>query len=161
MKKIIVATLLLVLSVAANAQFEQGKIILNTALSGASFSYSSGEKGNFGLDVSGGYFILNDIALTSTFGMDLADTVDQYYFGLGGRYYFEKTGLFLGLGLKTTSYSYKNASDTNDFALTPEAGYAFFISRDVTIEPSVCYNLSFKKHDYSKLGLKIGFSLYF
>ena len=42
-----------------------------------------------------------------------------------------------------------------------EVGYAFFLSRTVTVEPSVYYNQSFKKHsDYSRIGLKLGIGVY-
>ena len=42
-----------------------------------------------------------------------------------------------------------------------EVGYAFFLSRTVTVEPSIYYNQSFKEHsDYSKIGLKIGIGVY-
>ena len=42
-----------------------------------------------------------------------------------------------------------------------EVGYAFFISRTVTIEPSVYYQQSFKDHsEYSKIGLRVGFGIY-
>ena len=47
--------------------------------------------------------------------------------------------------------------------LVPEAhvGYAFFLSRHLTIEPEVYYELSTKDSDFSGLGLKLGFALYF
>ena len=41
-------------------------------------------------------------------------------------------------------------------------GYAFFLGRNVTIEPSVYYDLSFSDtSEFSKLGFKIGFGVYF
>ena len=42
-----------------------------------------------------------------------------------------------------------------------ELGYAFFVSRTVTIEPSVYYNQSFKSHtNYSTVGFRIGVGIY-
>ena len=42
-----------------------------------------------------------------------------------------------------------------------EVGYAFFISRTVTIEPAIYYDQSFKDHSkYSTVGLKVGFGIY-
>ena len=42
-----------------------------------------------------------------------------------------------------------------------ELGYAFFLGKSVTIEPSVYYDQSIKNHsDYSKVGLKIGVGIY-
>ena len=64
-----------------------------------------------------------------------------------------------GLGL---SYS---KSEKTQFGLQAqggaEAGYAFFLTRTVTIEPAVYYDLSFKDSDLSKFGLKVGFGFYF
>lgn len=57
-------------------------------------------------------------------------------------------------------YNWK-VGDTTDFALGAEAGYAFFLTRTVTIEPAVYYDLSFKDSDWSKFGLKVGFGFYF
>ena len=43
-----------------------------------------------------------------------------------------------------------------------KVGYAFFLGRNVTIEPSVYYDLSFSDtSEFSKLGFKIGFGVYF
>ncbi len=161
MKKLFIGLCLLVLSVAANAQFERGKILLNTSVTGIDLSYSDSEKGHFGLDAMGGYFVLDNFALTGTLGMDLRDNLDKYYVGVGGRYYLQDNGIFFGGMIKDTSYRYKNDNNENDFSLVGEAGYAFFLSKTVTIEPSVSYNLSLSNSDYSKLGFKLGFSFYF
>jgi hypothetical protein len=161
MRKLFIGLCLLIVSVAANAQFERGKVIINTSLTGLDLSYSDSEKGHFGLNAMGGYFILDNFALTGSVGMDLADKVNSYHFGVGGRYYLEDNGLYFGGMVQDTSYSYKDAGNDNSFSLMGEAGYAFFLSRTVTIEPSVYYNLSLSNGDYSKFGLKLGFSFYF
>ena len=42
-----------------------------------------------------------------------------------------------------------------------EVGYAYFLSRTVTIEPAIYYNQSFKNHsDFSSVGLKVGIGVY-
>jgi hypothetical protein len=49
----------------------------------------------------------------------------------------------------------------DDFMPTVHIGYAYFLSRSVTIEPEVYYNQSFKKHeDYSGLGFRLNFGIY-
>jgi hypothetical protein len=161
MKKLAIVLCLLIVSIAAKAQFERGKWMVNAQLSNIGLSYSNDEKGHFGVSAGGGYFLLDNIALTASFGMDMNDDINKYSFGLGGRYYFEQNGLFLGGGIKARRYAYDNAPDTNDFGLSMEGGYAFFLSRTVTIEPSVYYDLSMKNGDNSKIGAKVGFSLYF
>jgi hypothetical protein len=162
MKKILITLCLFAtFATAAHAQFERGKVVLNTSLTGLNLSYSDSEKGHFGLNAMGGYFILDNFALTGTVGMDLADQVNKYHFGVGGRYYMATNGLYFGGMVQDTSYSYKDADSDNDFSLVGEAGYAFFLSRTVTIEPAVYYNLSLSNGDYSTIGLKVGFSFYF
>ena len=41
-----------------------------------------------------------------------------------------------------------------------EAGYAYFLSRTVTIEPAVYYKWRFNDGDMSRFGVKIGFGFY-
>ena len=49
----------------------------------------------------------------------------------------------------------------NDFMPSVQVGYAFFVSRTVTIEPELYYEQSFKNHkDYSNVGLRIGIGVY-
>jgi hypothetical protein len=55
----------------------------------------------------------------------------------------------------------KGGVEEDDYAFGVEAGYAYFLSKTVTIEPAVYYDMSFKDGDYSKIGLKIGFGFYF
>ena len=40
-------------------------------------------------------------------------------------------------------------------------GYAYFLSRTVTLEPAIYYDQSFKSHsDYSTVGFKVGIGVY-
>ena len=48
----------------------------------------------------------------------------------------------------------------NDLMPGVEVGYAFFINRSVTIEPALYYDQSFKTHNYSTVGLKVGLGIY-
>lgn len=48
MKKLVLMACLLVASLAARAQFEQGKWIINPSLTGLNFTYSNSEKAQFG-----------------------------------------------------------------------------------------------------------------
>ena len=42
-----------------------------------------------------------------------------------------------------------------------QVGYAFFLSKTVTVEPEVYYEQSFKNHsDYSKIGFRVGVGVY-
>ena len=161
MKKLFISLCLLIVAISASAQFERGKVFVNTSLTGLDLSYNKSSKGHFGVEAMGGYFLLDNIALTGNICMDLGDAVDAYSFGVRGRYYFENNGIYIGAMLKDTSYSFKEASNDNDFAIVGEAGYAFFLSRTVTIEPAIYYSQSFTDNDYTQFGLKVGFSFYF
>lgn len=160
MKKITTFVFLLLLTLSASAQFEKGKVMINTSLTGLDLSYSNGDKGHFGIEGAGGYFIADNLALTANIGMDLTDNLNKYTFGIGGRYYFDN-GIYLGGQVRTSTYKPKNASEDNDFSLYGEAGYAFFLSHTITIEPGIYLNQSLSKNDYTRFGLKVGFSFYF
>ena len=73
------------------------------------------------------------------------------------RYYIEQNGIYLGLG---ANWSWKH-DVYNDFQPEVNVGYAFFLSRTVTIEPELYYRQSFVNHSkYSAVGFRLGFSIY-
>lgn len=58
MKKLALFVCLLVVTVAAQAQFEKGKWILNPSITGLEFSHDTGtDKTSFGLEAKGGAFL--------------------------------------------------------------------------------------------------------
>ena len=149
MKKILVSLMLLVMTaLSAHAQFEKDVWYVNASLTGLDLSHSKNEGTNFGFALTGGAFVADNVA-------------DETSIGAQGRYYFSSCGIYGGLGM-----AYKHLScvgfKKNLVCLTPEVGYAFFLGRNVTIEPSVYYDLSFSDtSEFSKLGFKIGFGVYF
>lgn len=161
MKKSILISCLLLASVCANAQFEKGTWVVNPSITGLSLTHSSEEKTIFGISAQGGAFLIDNVALLVNLGGRWADNLDTYSIGLGGRYYMESCGIYLGLGANLTHRKPEYLKTYTDFAITPEVGYAFFISKTVTIEPSVYYDISCKDSDYSRFGLKVGFGIYF
>ncbi len=167
MKKIFLSLLLLLATTLAHAQFEQNKWYFNAAVTDLGLSYSGSEKFRMGVQATAGAFLFDNIALIlNGEGVYHKQGERSASFGVGGRYYFSQNGIFLGTGVKFRHYEYKNVGGEetdsfNDGLWSLEAGYAFFLSRTVTIEPAVYYDLSFKDQDYSKIGLKIGFGLYF
>lgn len=166
MKKIIACLFLLTMTTLAHAQFEQNKWYFNAAVTDLGISYSGSEKFRMGVQATVGAFLFDNIALIlNGEGIYHKQGERSAAFGVGGRYYFSQNGIFLGSGIKFRHFEYKDSGEDgesfNDGLWSFEAGYAFFLSRTVTIEPAVYYDLSFKNQDYSKLGLKIGFGLYF
>jgi len=169
MKKIIACLVVLAATTLAHAQFEQNKWYFNASVTELGLTYSESEKFRMGAQATVGAFLFDDIALIlNGEGTWHKEGERSAAFGVGGRYYFNQNGIFLGTGIKFKHYEYQTeeegeerTSKFNDGLWSFEAGYAFFLSRTVTIEPSIYYDLSFKDKDYSKLGFKLGFGLYF
>ena len=146
MKKLLVILAVVLMPLAASAQFEEGKVYSGASLTGLNLSYSGAEKFNIGLQGQLGYFVADDVQLYvqgswQHAGDDLK--FDQVELGGGGRYYIIQNGIFLGANCKYVH----GAGGYNDVMPGVEVGYAYFISRTVTI-------------DYSKVGFRIGFGIY-
>lgn len=160
MKKVFILLTLLVLSaVSASAQFEQGKKYVNANLTSAGISYSDRDELAFGFGAQGGYMIDESVMLLGEAGFDYRNSdCRSIYAGVKGRYYIEQNGIYLGCGARLL-HEFKNY---NDVQLTPEVGYAFFVSHDVVIEPSLYYDISLTDFSHkSKVGLKIGLGVFF
>jgi hypothetical protein len=171
MKKLAVSLALMTATIGAFAQqksivvdddnrepFETGKCYINVSATNLGLSYSKQEKLRFGVEGTAGYFFADALMATASIGYEHTHVSDDFSASLGGRYYIVQNGLYLGLNVK---YSHTDKSNNNLY-LTPQLGYAFFLNRHVTVEPSVYYDMSF--NDYangSKVGLKIGFGYYF
>ena len=158
-KKIAVVALGLMVSVGAHAQFESGKQYCGASLTGLNLSYNGSEELSLGIQAKAGYFFEDDMMLLAQaeYKHSGLDGVKDYWaLGAQGRYYIEQNGIYLGAGMKlihTGSY--------NDVMPGVEVGYAFFVSKQVTIEPAVYYDQSFKNHsDYSTVGVKVGIGIY-
>ena len=158
-KKIAVVALGLMESVGAHAQFESGKQYCGASLTGLNLSYNGSEELSLGIQAKAGYFFEDDMMLLAQAEYKhsgLEGVKDYWALGAQGRYYIEQNGIYLGAGMKlihTGSY--------NDVMPGVEVGYAFFVSKQVTIEPAVYYDQSFKNHsDYSTVGVKVGIGIY-
>ena len=158
-KKIAVVALGLMVSVGAHAQFESGKQYCGASLTGLNLSYNGSEDLSLGIQAQAGYFFEDDMMLLAQAEYKhsgLEGVKDYWALGAQGRYYIEQNGIYLGAGMKlihTGSY--------NDVMPGVEVGYAFFVSKQVTIEPAVYYDQSFKNHsDYSTVGVKVGIGIY-
>lgn len=166
MKKIVLLFCLLVASVAAQAQFEKGKWFINPGITGMNLVHSTeNDKTSFGLEAQGGYFLFDNFALMANLGgswntevaREYGSDIDTYRMGAGVRYYFDKVGIFVGGNCNIERWCGDYLSETK-FSFGMEAGYAFFLSRTVTLEPSFYWNLN---EDRSRFGVKLGFGVYF
>lgn len=157
-KKLILVFIASMMSLASNAQFESGKKYIGASLSSLDMSYNGIDKGSFGLDAKGGYLFQDNWMVTAQIGYTKKYEVPAAIsVAVGARYYIVQNGLYLG-----ASMNYMHAGDSyDDFLPGVQLGYAFFLSRTVTIEPEIYYNQSFKNHsDYSTIGLRIGMGVY-
>lgn len=159
-KKISLLIAILTMSLAVNAQFQQGKGYLGASLTGLDMSYNGSDKFNLGIEAKGGYLIADNLMLLGMASYEHSgneDVADRVMAGLGARYYIIQNGLYLGVNGKLVHANH----NYNDVMPGLEVGYAFYINRSVTIEPAIYYDQSFKKHsDYSTIGLKLGIGIY-
>ncbi len=159
MKKIAIMLVALLMTVTANAQFEKGKVYCGASLSSLGLSYNGSSELNFGVHGQVGYLFADNLMGVGTLSYNHygQSGVDDYFAaGVQGRYYIIQNGLYLGAGVK-----YAHTGNYNDVMPGVEVGYAFFVSKTVTIEPAIYYDQSFKDHsNYSTIGLKVGIGVY-
>lgn len=128
---------------------------------GIFFSSSNGESSyNIGLD--GGYFIMDDLAIKAGLGYgggssDFDASVLSYR--LGAKYYINS---MIPVTVDLTGASIEDANE-NPLWLGLGAGYAWFITDNVSIEPGLRYNLSLNENftDEGIFQFNVGFALYF
>ncbi len=159
MKKIILSLALLAVTITASAQFQQGKGYVGASLTGLNMSYNGQNGLNLGVQAKAGFLFEDNWMLLGEVGYDhhgKDNVADQASLGVGFRYYIIQNGLFLGANCNYVHGSH----GYNDVMPSAEVGYAFFVNRSVTIEPSVYYKHSFKDSDYSTVGLKVGIGIY-
>lgn len=155
MKKLGLLLVVIAVSLTASAQFEQGKAYLGASFSGFDIS-SQAKKFHFGLDAKAGYLFADNLMAAALVGYNhLEDTPDVLTLGVGARYYIVQNGLYIGASLK-----YNHTDGYNDVLPGVQLGYAFFISRTVTIEPELYIDFSTKKFENSAYGLGVGIGVY-
>lgn len=159
MKRLALLVCLLVSTLAAQAQFEKGKWFVNPSITGLNLSYNTGtEKAHFGLEAKGGAFLLDNVALLVNAGASWqGGGADRYKVGVGGRYYFDKVGVYVGADVHLNHWK-DGGFKTTRVGFGAEVGYAFFLSHSVTIEPAAYWDVN---KDRSDFGLKVGFGFYF
>ncbi len=97
MKKLALAICLLLASIAAQAQFEKGTMILNPSVTGLDFSYSKNDDAKFGIGAQAGTFLADGFALMVNAGADWSQPVDIYTLGTGARCYFLILQVFISV----------------------------------------------------------------
>ena len=138
MRRLLCTLTVVLSSLAGYAQFEMSKIYIGGALSSLDLSYNGLRKGHIGLSGMGGYFFCDNLLALGRVGYEKQKDMHALLtLGVGGRYYIIH------------------------FLPGVQIGYAFFVSRTVTIEPEIYYDQSFKNHkDRSTVGLRVGVGVY-
>lgn len=162
-KKIFLLMLTMMMVISVRAQFEKDTWYFNASVTSLNLSHSKNEGTRFGMEVLGGTFLTDNLALMvgvkgdyRKYGIDETGASAQI------RYYLEECGFYGALGAKLKYLSGNIVKDKTLFFITPEAGYTFFLGKNLTIEPAVYYDLATTDvSDWSKFGFKIGFGFYF
>lgn len=162
-KKIFLLMLTIMMVISAHAQFEKDTWYFNASVTGLNLSHSKNEGTRLGLEAMGGTFLSDDLALMvgvkgdyRKYGIDETGALARL------RYYLEESGFYGALGVKLKYLSGDIVKNKTLFFIAPEAGYTFFLGRNLTIEPALYYDLATTDFsDWSKFGFKIGFGFYF
>ena len=156
MKKLIaVSALLCMMHVSAMAQIEKGAIFIGASSNFGYNNLSPDSSSGFtvmNLDLKGGYFIINNLAVGLNVGYVKIDEYSEMSFGGFARYYIAGK-FFAGAGF--TSISPEEGDSTTEIPV--EIGYAAFITDNIAIEPGLSYVIG---DGYEKFGPNVGFSLY-
>ncbi len=139
-----------------------GNAMLGTT--GIYFSSQDGDSTlNLGLD--GGYFIMDDLAIKAGlgYGNDSAASTSSFSYRIGAKYYV-KSMIPVTLDLTGASGdAVENIAGETPMWLGIGAGYAWFVSDNISIEPGLRYNHSLNENytDKAVLQFNVGFALHF
>ena len=165
MRKMMMAAIALLMAVTANAQylndsekvFSQDKWYVGASLSGFDLNYHKGSDWKMDVNAKAGYLIADDWMIVGQAGYKVQEgTSSAVVLGAGMRYYFESCGVYAGATAK-----YAHFDHISDFRPEISAGYAYFLTGKLTIEPWAYFEYSTKSSDYTGFGVRIGFGLYF
>ena len=169
MKKIILIAALAMFTFTVNAQDEESNVLMkgswvieaNTgswATGSTAFSLFSTDGSTFwSIGAEAGYFVIDDLAIKVGLGYQDADIADGIFtYKVGAKYYID--GQF-PVGADFTGIS-SDGSDASWVGI--QAGYAWFVADNVSIEPTLRYNLTLDeaKAESAFQGL-IGFAFHF
>jgi outer membrane protein len=168
MKKVLIALCFVVLSWASFGQISQGTILIggSSNLGFNSFNEDAGDYTQFILDVRGGYFVIDNLAVGLNLGFSSVDFGDgketDTQFGIFGRYYVNGK-IFAGLGYNSIMIKYEDdfSDDESTVSVIPiEIGYAAFINDAVAIEPALNYRIFDSDADGAAFGVSVGVTVY-
>ncbi|GAA4271662.1 hypothetical protein U6A24_13835 [Aquimarina gracilis] len=176
MKKLMLTALAVVSFTFANAQDgDTGQTAKGKWLIEANTSFGAPGNGNtafglrsrdgetdWGLGLEGGYFVMDDLAIKA--GLGYADSSEEgalstFTYKIGAKYYIMSK---IPVELSYAGLSIEDA-DENPSYLGIQAGYAWFLGDNVSIEPGLRYNATLNEDAdaESNLQFNVGFALHF
>ncbi|MDR1553842.1 MAG: hypothetical protein LBS69_10330 [Prevotellaceae bacterium] len=153
-------------------QLQKGNILIAADGTSVGIRFTNGVALN--INGTGGYFVADKLAIAGGIGLNVASTesvagewgetsssttTTTFDIGAGVRYYFlanSRGGLFATAMFKVTV-----GSGDPVFGVNFNGGYAFFINKNISIEPLMIIDLPFSKGADVNFGIGAGFSLYF
>ncbi len=152
------ATCLFAGNTMAQLTINKGDFYINASLSNFDLSFGDGTK--FSMASYGGYFIIDKLALTGGLGLNTQKDYTSFDLSAGVRYYFleQSRGSFFGTGLLDLS---KITDQDATFGLRFNAGYAFFVKPNVSLEPLVSLWVPFSSGYDVTFSIGGGISVYF
>ncbi len=165
MKKLLLSIAMVAVAFTANAQEKEGvtatskgKWVIeantgSTSTGNTSFSLASVD-GNttWSIGLDGGYFVMDNLAVKAGLGYADNGFADAFAYKVGAEYYID------GAFPVSVDFTGDTGSDLKWLGL--QAGYAWFVADNVSVKPSVRYNVGLDDQDGVFQGL-IGFSLFF
>jgi len=132
----------------------------HTADTGIRFTSRDGES-IYNIGLEGGYFIMDNLAVKAGlgFGGNSATDSNRFSYKVGAKYYV--MGM-IPVSLDLNGASIKDASE-DPMYLGVGAGYAWFLGKNVSVEPGVRYNatLNDDADPEGNFQVNIGFALHF
>jgi hypothetical protein len=167
MKKVILAAIAVMVFGFANAQEQtaKGKYLIeaNTGFGVGVGSTSFGlwtqdGKTVWNIGAEGGYFVADNLALKLGLGYGDNEVINTFSYKVGAKYYivnkFPVEVSYNGMSVKDL--------DENPSYVGLQGGYAWFLGKNVSVEPGVRYNVSLNEDYYkSAFQFNVGFALHF
>jgi len=168
MKKVILAAIAVMVFGFANAQEQtaKGKYLIeaNTGfgagVGSTSFGLSSSDgETQWNIGAEGGYFVADNLAIKVGLGYgDGGHVVSNFSYKVGAKYYVANK---FPVELSYNGVSWKGV-DENPSYLGLQGGYAWFVGKNISVEPGVRYNISLNDDYYKSIfQLNVGFALHF
>jgi outer membrane protein len=171
MKKILFTVFAAFVAFGASAQIEKGTILAGASsnLGYNSFTPKDADAITaFNIDLKGGYFIIDNLALGLNIGFSSQDDSNSdtkttsTALGVFARYYIQGK-IFIEGGFD--SYKDKDESGGSEFessytGINIGVGYAAFITDNIAVEPALGYTSVSGDFEGSGFGINVGFTLY-